>query len=486
MKKIITTFGLIIILIKAFAQLPFKPVTWSNEGKLVIPEGMKYEVIFREGDTILSIKGEKGPAKGNHDLNIYIPSKEKGKALMYTSHELNQVSDHSGDGGGGTVYDLEYKNGSWKAFNKTAIDFSPAGGTFNNCSGTLTSKGTVLTTEEGFPPNNKALYNNGKGFRDTSDFNGLKRYQNMGWVVEVDPVSKKALHKLYKMGRFGHEGIWVMNDKRTVYLADDYYPSVFFKFIAEKENDFTSGQLYAYSQGAGGKGGSWIELPMEMDSLLSIREVALKSGATAFVRMEWITSVNGKLYITETGLDNFKADQSILYNGKPAWHLQKDFFLKEKDRYDYPYGGILEFDPADNSIRPLIYGGRGTKDTLKHFSGPDGITHCYINGKAYLVINEDVIAGTRGRLIDQSKWVNEIYWLDLSIKDPVVDDLQRFLIGPPGAETTGGAFSEDGSTYFVNIQHPSSENAYPFNKSVTIAITGFTREKEKKKQRKKK
>jgi secreted PhoX family phosphatase len=49
----------------------------------------------------------------------------------------------------------------------------------------------------------------------------------------------------------------------------------------------------------------------------------------------------------------------------------------------------------------------------------------------------------------------------------------RFAIGPKGSETSGGIFTPDGNTYFLNIMHPSRSNRKPFNKSMTIAIPGF-------------
>ena len=53
-------------------------------------------------------------------------------------------------------------------------------------------------------------------------------------MVEVDPKTNKAIHKIYAMGRYMHEDAHCMPDRKTVYLSDDADPAVFFKFIAEK------------------------------------------------------------------------------------------------------------------------------------------------------------------------------------------------------------------------------------------------------------
>ncbi|WP_018342455.1 alkaline phosphatase PhoX [Cytophaga aurantiaca] len=176
------------------------------------------------------------------------------------------------------------------------------------------------------------------------------------------------------------------------------------------------------------------------------------------------------MYITATGYDNFVMEN--VYNGKPASHLLP--FIKN-NVIDQPYGSVLEFDLITNKFSVLIDGGAGKKHPDKHFSNPDAITAVVRNGKTYLVIEEDIIHNTRGRVsasaLAENLFVNEIYWLDLSIKNPTVDDLKRLAIAPNGSETTGGMFlTNDSRFYFVNIQHPDPNNLAPFNKSCTLVI----------------
>jgi secreted PhoX family phosphatase len=459
------------------AQLRFTPIdTAFNQKKILIPVELRYQVIFSEDDTVVTASGAKAPAKGNHDYNAYMPiNGSSTSGLLYVGHETNAMSDVLGDGGGATLVRIEKQKNGWVNLGPNAnIDFAGVGGTYDNCSGAITDKGTILSAEEFPPASNVELYKNGKGTRDTSDINGLKRWQNMGWIVEVDPVSKKALHKIYGMGRFSHEGVCVMPDKKTVYLTDDDVPSVFFKYVCDKENEFTKGQLYAYKQALDGKSGMWIPLPMHRDSLVKIREVALRKGATIFARMEWITQVNGKLYITETGSDRFNLMKELKWGAVPAAHILPAW---KGSGFEYPYGSLMQFDPGTNEMKVIIAGGKGIKFPDKHFSNPDGITWCKFKNRNYLVINEDIVGTDKDRTNEygarNKKYTNEIWWLDLSIANPTVDDLQRFLVAPAGAETTGGYFTPDYSTYFVNIQHPDADNEPPFNKSVTISITGF-------------
>ncbi|MCS6822831.1 MAG: PhoX family protein [Cytophagaceae bacterium] len=461
---------------RLYAQLPFKPLDEEfNVSRVIIPEGLKYDVLFREEDTVFSIQGKPAPAKGMHDYNVYMPFKASSKyGQLFVGHESVTSSDILGDGGGGTIMSIVKNKNGWRTYgSKIAIDFSAIGGTYNNCSGYYaSSKGTILSAEEFPPASNAEMFK--KGFRDTSDYNGRPRYHNFGWMVEINPKEYKATSKLYAMGRYSHEAAYVMPDNKTVYLTDDFLPSVFFKFVCEKENQFDKGQLYAYKQLPDSHKGVWIKLPMEMDSLVIIRDVALRMGASIFVRMEWMTGVDGKIYITETGADDFSLKKEIEKGGIPANHLSA--YKKNSDyEYDYPYGSVLVFDPATDEMKVYLAGGAGKRN--KHFSNPDGICHTQWKGKKYLVINEDLVGVTKGRVNKEGEqkniYTNEIWWLDLSVQNPTIDDLQRFLIAPAGAETTGGYFTPDGKTYFVNIQHPDDNNSYPFDKSLTLAITGF-------------
>jgi len=473
MPKILISYFCWILALPIFAQYPFKEIPFQEYSTtVIIDKNLSYKVLFSQGDSVLCNNGKWGQAKGSHDMLLTLPTQKTTEVLLAVSHECNDSSAVLGDGGGMSIVPVCFKNNSWNVCDTIKnIDFTPVGGTYNNCSGTyVTGKNTILTAEEGTPENNASLYRKGKGYQDTSNIKELTRYENTGWMVEVDPLSNKALHKLYSMGRFVHESALVLADGKTVFLTDDFAPSVFFKFIAEKEYDFEKGQLYAYKEATAADTSHWITLPMAMDSLLDIRNVALRMGASCFLRMEWMTQVNNKIYITATGYDHFAMKN--LYKGKPATHLLP--FIKN-DSIDQPYGSVLTFDLTTNNISVLIDGGAGKIQPEKHFSNPDAITAVTKNGKAYLIIEEDIIANTRGRVsaasLKKNAFVNEIYWLDLSIKQPTVDDLKRFLIAPADSETTGGAFiAGDTQFYFVNIQHPSSSNPKPFNKSCTIVV----------------
>src|SRR4030095_11344756 len=67
----------------------------------------------------------------------------------------------------------------------------------------------------------------------------------------------------------------------------------------------------------------------------------------------------------------------------------------------------------------------------------------------------------------------EVYALNLNVQNPTLNNLQRFAIFPKGSEATGGYFTPDFMNFFIDVQHPSSSHAAPFNLSTTVCITGF-------------
>ena len=115
-------------------------------------------------------------------------------------------------------------------------------------------------------------------------------------------------------------------------------------------------------------------------------------------------------------------------------------------------------------------------DSSGVFSNPDCNTSVSIGTKTYMVICEDINWYDRGRAGTEGEngkyVVNEVYFLDMSIENPTVDDLMRFAVMPKGSEGTGAIFLPDGSM-ILNIMHPSTSNPAPFNRSCTVLIEGF-------------
>jgi len=464
-------------------EIPFEPFfeaidTSFNNKTLLLPEGYSYKILFTEGrDDVVRADSMSFPAKGSHDMCVYLPidgSSEHG--WLYVGHETRKKDPNLGDGGGGTLMEVKKGENGWEVIGDFQhVDFSELGGTDRNCGGTATPHGTILTAEETYPFKNADLYRKGAGHQKLDSLNGLDFYENFGFMVEIDPVLKKGTQKLFAMGRFMHEDAECMPDDKTVYMTDDYPSAVFFKFVADVAGDYSAGQLYAYKQSLDGESGSWLTLPRDTISLLRIRDVATKMGASLFQRHEWIARHENKLYITETGNDSWDWERKVAMGGVPANYF-KDF---ETDSLHYVdvHGRVLVLDLDTDKMSVLLEGGVDPTDSSKVFSNPDCNTIAVLHGRPFLVLNEDINWHDKGRTTPaatkRKAFYNEIYFLDLTIENPQLSDLQRFCIGPEGSETTGGIFTPGGGTYFLNLQHPTWKNGAPFNKSCTLVITGF-------------
>lgn len=519
MKTHLLTTALAAVTGAIFAQSPF-PVLNENFyntsdnptdlATILIPASpLKYDVLFTGGvDHVHNAGGDSALAKEWQDFTGFVPINGRSDSgYVIVNHERVEADPINGDGGGMTVFNAYYNQTtkSWEVANHPKgkyrnVDFSGVGGTGANCGGIQTSWGKVFTAEEWGDSfkDNATIYNGGAGITDTSDyevltFNGdaenttIKKHQNFQYMVEVDVANAVAVRKNYNMGRYDHEGGWIASDRKTVYLSDDNSSgAVLFKFVADVAEDFSVGQLYCYKQSEDAKTGTWEALTMDLSTMLDARNAAYALGATVFMRLEWVEGINdGTVFITETGRGKTQSVKAALEaGGTLANHLAQ---LDAKDgsidsSFTDMWGRVLRLNTANGKIETAIEGGgeikRDYNPSNNHLSSPDGLASTVIDGKTYLAINEDMNpSGIPANPAHFANKLNEIYLLDVTSDEPGkvyhVGELKRFIAGPSGCETTGGRFTPDGTTYIVNIQHPSSSNTPPFNHSVTVAITGY-------------
>jgi len=415
------------------------------------------------------------------------------------------------------------------------VDFvNTVGETGMNCGGIISeADGRIWTAEEWFRTANDAteagagsstIYwgantpftnsGRGQGVRDTADWkisssiNGdynnrtIKKFQNFNWFVEIDPRTAKAVRKQYNWGRGGYEGGVIMPDNKTMYGFEDMSPGVFTKFIADVAGDFTKGTLYAYKKDALG---GWILIPNNsIDSTLEARNIAMRNGATVFNRLEWgaFCKKDGKIYFTETGRDSWGSSfnsgnarsatmpdhyVSAVKNQNPSWltpTMTNNQILDSVrvGRFNDYYGRVLVYDPATNKVSSYIEGGPyyATSPSQanypnNHLSSPDGLSFMTVGNKTYMIIQEDLIGRSFGRVPEGvSNSTCEMYLLDMD-DAPTVNNLKRISVVPDGAEVTGAVATADGKSIIVNVQHPKADLPFPWNNSLTYAITGFDR-----------
>ncbi len=497
--------------------------SWTPREVVMPPSPLKHQVLFVGGNDMVQTTATYGneagaaPAKQWHDFIGFTPDPDsEDLGWISVNHEMVSSDDKIGDGGGMTVFkvrrnpatdlleivDQELPDGRKGQFFN--VDFvNTVGETGMNCGGIVGPDGRIWTAEEWWQSGTDAAFRN-KTHTISSDlpgdFNGqtVELHENLNYMVEIDPKTARAIRKQYNWGRQPLEGGTIMPDNKTVYLGADATPGLFTRFVADEAGDFTKGKIYAYKHDAQGE--PWIEIENgSLENMLNFSEIAISKGATMFNRLEWVTNSNGKVYMTETGRDGIgssfsngaKAGGVLDYHwvepvkmrhpelaNKPEDAILE--FVKQGKFNDY-YGRVLEFDPETGIVRTYLEGGPyfphspAVNDYPEnHLSNPDGLNILNVAGKSFMVICEDLNGRSHGRVpagINNSTC--EMYLLDMSIEAPTVEDLTRVSIVPMGAEVTGACPTPDGKTLLVNSQHPSSDNPYPYNNSLTYAITGW-------------
>ena len=365
-------------------------------------------------------------------------------------------------------------------------------GTFNNCAAGMTPWGTYLSGEENF-----YSYFAG-GDSPTADQRrwGLRRdawyrwpefdprfdarrhpneFHRFGWVVEVDPLDPTSTPvKRTALGRAAHEGAWVAvtKDRRAVvYSGEDARFEYIYKFVSRdaiqpggaKANAtlLDHGTLYVARFDADGSG-RWLPLVHGQGPLVPANgfadagEVVIKTrqasdllGATKMDRPEWlaIDPKNGWVYCTLTnnsargtannpGVDAANPRANNVFGQIIRWKEDGDF-----DGTTFRWNHLLlAGDPAND--RPEAKG--NVKGDL--FACPDGIA---FDPAGRLCIETDAHASQMYKGEFANIGSNQLLACDVA-----TGEVRRFLTGPANCEITGLAFTPDGRTMFLNVQHP--------------------------------
>lgn len=526
---VLCCFGLSLNAQTIFDETIEVPAGYTPTEVVLPPSPLSVQVLFVGGtDEVQTTPTYGNPAgttlaKEWHDFIGFTPDNASGDlGWVSVNHERIVADDNIGDGGGMTVFKVKRADdGTLEIVDQTLsdgrsgqffnVDFAnTVGETGMNCGGiTSIVDGRIWTAEEWFRSSNGSI----AAVRDTAPFTiqnsgipgwdgrTLEKYENFNYMVEIDPREAKAIRKQYNWGRQPFEGGAVAPDNRTVYLGPDATPGFFGMFVANTPGDFTKGTLFAHKHDK--PGWQWTPIwefgfdpdgpfgPAEpLDYFLNHTEGAVAKGATMYNRIEWvaINPENNFVYFTATGRDN-PGSRWADENADGAVH-HPDYIARaqaqglsspnDPDYTDY-YGSIWEYNPMTSETRLYLQGGPFFADSPaeaaypdKHLSNPDGLNVMQINGKSYLVIQEDLNGTSNGRVpAGVTNRTCELFILDLSIPNPSLNDLIRLTVVPAGAEVTGAQPTSDGKSLLVNVQHPRTDNPFPFNHSLTMAINGF-------------
>lgn len=384
---------------------------------------------------------------------------------------------------------------------KTSYD--PTGtkvrGTNYNCGGGVTPWGTVLTCEEGasdtfggdVEKNPQAETLKRYGY-DGSDFYGRARFDDrfnlekepneanrFDWVVEIDPYDPTSTpKKRTALGRMAHEAATVIANKDgriVVYMGDDDYFEYIYRFVSAKAFDATKPETSADILDEGilsvarfDPDGSvtWLDLvfgegPLtadkgftsQADVLLKTREAADALGATPMDRPEDIepNPVSGRVYAVMTKNKKMTADKLNAVNTRP----------------ENLYGHIVELIPPGGSGKDADHAARTFAWDIFVLCGnprkPEQGSrfHTDTTEDGWFVTPDNITFDPQGRMYVATDGANDfdipdgIYAVDT--EGPARGLPKLLFTCPHGAEAAGPAFTPDGKTLFVSVQHPAED-----------------------------
>jgi uncharacterized protein len=380
------------------------------------------------------------------------------------------------------------------AMMRTAAD--PAGttilGTLNNCASSKTPWGTYLSGEENFMfyfgggdnvnAHQKRWGMRKEGFYQWDKFDARfdatktpNESNRFGWVVEVDPMDPSSTPvKRTALGRAAHEGAWVgvtKDGRAVVYSGEDARFEYIYKFVSRDKISpdgakanmslLDHGVLHVARFDADGRG-KWLPLVHGQGPLTAANgfadqgEVVIKARqasdilqATKMDRPEWLTihPETGWVYCTLTNNSSRgQKDQHGVDAANPRANNTMGQIIRWKDDGDFDGAGfqwnhlVLAGDPANT--RPEAKG--NIKGDI--YGCPDGIT---FDKRGVLWIQTDAHATQ----MYKGEFTN-IGNNQMLACDPKTGETKRFLTGPTNCEITGCAFTPDGTTMFISVQHP--------------------------------
>ncbi len=382
-------------------------------------------------------------------------------------------------------------------------------GTIVNCAGGTTPWGTVLFGEENIQnyftgdasvgreaASWKRMGITGKGRylwgRHIDRFN-LNREPNeanrFGWIVEVDPYDPKSVPvKRTAMGRCKYEcaNTIISHDGRVVaYSGDDERMNYVYKFVTRDRYDpanaaanrdlLDNGTLYVARFNADGKM-QWLPLvfgqgPLtkangfenQGDVLIDTRRAADLLGATPMDRPEDVepNPLTGRVYVVCTYNELRKPEQADAAN----------------PRGPNKHGHIIEIIPPMANGKPdhaatecpwefFIIG--GDPKNPEHGARYHGT----VSSNGWIAAPDNLAFDPKGRIWiatdgqeDWAGFADSLYAAEAS--GPHRGITRCFFSSPRGAECTGPAFTPDGKTLFLSIQHPGDEKGSTFDKPST-------------------
>lgn len=464
---------------KIFPGHPFTPLPYSSEDTVRLTAGLNKHFIATWGDEL-----SPGVHFGfNNDFLAFFPLNGNPKeGLLCVNHETAhnvfvsgwidqsvpktraQVEKEMDCTGVSIVHIKEKKIGEWSfvkgsRYNRLVNGLSKipliserpiegskvALGTLGNCAGGVTPWGTYLSCEENysmFYGETKYDSSGNRTFKPSNAYYWHHQFpqppEHYGWVVEIEPKTGKA-KKLTALGRFAHESATVVKAKDgtpVVYMGDDASDQHFYKFISDSKTSLEKGRLFV----ADTINGKWLPLSREgnkdfkekfkdqTELLIRTREAAKMVGATPLNRPEDVDlcPITGAIYVALT-------------NNKKKNDLFGSIMKVEEKNGDYL---SMEFKAST-----FVAGGEALG-----LACPDNLA---FDPKGNLWVTTDMSGSSMNRGEYAPFKNNGLFFIPMTGENAGKASL--LATAPNEAEFTGPAFSPDGRTLFLSVQHPGEE-----------------------------
>jgi secreted PhoX family phosphatase len=527
----------------------FNPIQPTDADELVLPPGFRYDLIRKWGDPVVGDGSQPNQRFGfNNDYVAYFPidalqgGRNSRDGLLYVNHEYvdskwvsgfddsneeakrtrRQIAAEKAAVGGSVIRVSCDAAGRWgyvadETYNRRLDATSPMGvtgpaagspemkmngsseviGTLGNCSGGVTPWNTVLSAEENFQyyygartpegPNDDEATADATWLADKENAQPPEHY---GWVVEVDPfdaASKPRKHTW--LGRIRHENVamTITDSGRVVaYTGHDQEDERIYKFVSSGTYNpanrranmelLTDGMLYVADFGQG----KWTALDYEANPIFS--ENGFGSQADVLVRTAEAAAIEDPETEMPIGTPLDRCEDMEIHPETGTVYAS----LTNNELHGNFHGQIIRMyeKDADHEATEFTYEVFAAGGPNTGFSSPDNLAFDANNN---LWVVTDISSSSHNKGIFKTFKNNGVFVIP-EVSDDAIrgEPLAQFASGPVESEMTGPAFTPDGRTLFLAVQHPGEESesvdnpssTWPHDgtgipKPSTVAITGF-------------
>ncbi len=370
-------------------------------------------------------------------------------------------------------------------------------GTLANCSGGVTPWNTVLSAEENFQgyygeaTNDEGISEDDE-LQNDADWAGENAQppEHYGWVVEIDPFDPASRPRKHTwLGRVRHENVAINiapSGRIVAYTGHDENDQCIYKFISsgyyEPSNRaanmelLTDGMLYV----ADFANGRWVAMDYENNPIFS--ENDFKSQADVLVHTSEAAALEDPETEAPIGTPLDRCEDIEVHPVDGTVYAA----LTNNDEHGNFHGQIIRMfeagaDPETTEFNYEVFAAGGPNTG---FSSPDNLAFDLFN---YLWMVTDISSSSQNKGIYKPFKNNGMFVIPEVNDDSILGEpLAQFASGPVEAEMTGPAFTPDGRTLFLAVQHPGEESESVENPTSTwphdgdgipkpsvVAITGF-------------